>query len=166
MDRRTAIKVMMGGGMAIGGCEEQRDRIMSFNEKLDLMDYLRIVETGDPGDYPESRSYAIGKNGELGPLQITKQYVDDCNRIIKKEEFDYEMRTQMSICRAMVLIYWDHYATPERLGREPRMEDLARIHNGGPEGWKKASTESYWYRVKMVMDRKEHEDGKSNAKAS
>ena len=29
------------------------------------------------------------------------------------------------------------YATKARLGHEPTVEDVARIHNGGPDGWKK-----------------------------
>jgi hypothetical protein len=29
------------------------------------------------------------------------------------------------------------YATKALLGHEPTVEDVARIHNGGPNGWKK-----------------------------
>ena len=29
------------------------------------------------------------------------------------------------------------YATKAQLGHEPTAEDVARIHNGGPDGWKK-----------------------------
>ena len=29
------------------------------------------------------------------------------------------------------------YATKAQLGHEPTAEDVARIHNGGPNGWKK-----------------------------
>ena len=35
------------------------------------------------------------------------------------------------------------YATEARLGHVPTNEDYARIHNGGPNGFKKASTVEY-----------------------
>ena len=46
----------------------------------------------------------------------------------------------------------DRYATVERLGRKPTLEDIARIHNGGPNGWKKKSTDAYWAKVKKELD--------------
>ena len=44
------------------------------------------------------------------------------------------------------------YATVERLGREPTLEDIARIHNGGPNGFKKSSTDAYWAKVKKQLE--------------
>ena len=43
------------------------------------------------------------------------------------------------------------YATEKRLGRPVTQEDIARIHNGGPNGYKKKSTEKYWQKVKKVL---------------
>ena len=40
------------------------------------------------------------------------------------------------------------YATKKRLGHNPTAEDIARIHNGGPNGFKKGGTEGYWEKVK------------------
>ena len=39
-----------------------------------------------------------------------------------------------------------------RLGRTPTNEDLARIHNGGPNGYKKTATDGYWKKVKNKID--------------
>lgn len=50
------------------------------------------------------------------------------------------------------------YATVKRLGRVPTVEDIARIHNGGPNGYKKTATtpaqklklknlDKYWAKV-------------------
>lgn len=160
MNRRTAIKAMLGG-LCVGGCKERSERIerrLSFADKMNLMEFMKIVETGS-----NFMNIVVGARGELGPLQITKQYVDDCNRIVRENKFSYDMRRYMQPSRTMVLLYWDHYATSERLGHEPTREDLARIHNGGPEGWRKASTKAYWRKV-----RKEIENGsrKSNSQAS
>jgi hypothetical protein len=40
--------------------------------------------------------------------------------------------------------YMEHYATKKRLGHEPTDEDMARIWNGGPNGWRLPSTLAYW----------------------
>ena len=43
------------------------------------------------------------------------------------------------------------YATERRLGRTPTYEDVARIHNGGPNGYKKTATYKYWQKVKKKL---------------
>ena len=48
----------------------------------------------------------------------------------------------------IMLAYWNRYCTEKRLGRKPTDEDRARIHNGGPNGYKKSSTVKYWQSVK------------------
>jgi len=44
-----------------------------------------------------------------------------------------------------------HVAASNRLGREATPEDLARIHNGGPNGYKSKLTIKYWERVKKYL---------------
>ena len=43
------------------------------------------------------------------------------------------------------------YATRARLGRSPTDQDLARIHNGGPNGYKNPATLGYWQKVKKYL---------------
>ena len=43
------------------------------------------------------------------------------------------------------------YATEKRLGRTVNMQDIARIHNGGPNGYRKDSTLGYWKKVKIQL---------------
>ena len=43
------------------------------------------------------------------------------------------------------------YANDDRLGRYATAEDIARIHNGGPNGYKKDATDSYWNKVKSKL---------------
>ena len=117
-----------------------------MTEKMDLISSMKIVETGVFFGHKQ-----VGMNGELGPLQLKRIYVDDCNRIIGETKFSYTMRERMPTCRSMIFIYWDHYATPERLGHEPTLEDLARIHNGGPNGWRKESTKKYWKKIEKEL---------------
>ena len=55
--------------------------------------------------------------------------------------------TLIEVCR----LYLQHWATPDRLGHEPTFEDMARIWNGGPDGWKKPETLNYWRKVKAEI---------------
>lgn len=43
------------------------------------------------------------------------------------------------------------YATTKRLGHAPTDEDIARIHNGGPNGHKNPNTEGYWKKVESHL---------------
>ena len=90
-----------------------------------------------------------------GPLQLKEIYVRDVNRIagtsfVPADRFD----RQKSV--AMFRIYVAHYATRARIGREPTLEDLARIHNRGPNGWRDPRSEPYWRRVKNRMEKGEN----------
>jgi len=44
--------------------------------------------------------------------------------------------------------YMQRYANEERLGRPVTAEDIARIHNGGPNGYKNPATIKYWRKVR------------------
>ena len=47
--------------------------------------------------------------------------------------------------------YMKRYATEARLGHAPTDEDLARIHNGGPNGYKNPATLDYWRKVQQHL---------------
>ena len=51
----------------------------------------------------------------------------------------------------VIRAYMCRYATEERIGRPVTDEDIARIHNGGPNGWRRASTDEYWERVQNAL---------------
>lgn len=110
-----------------------------------FLDSLAFVESG-------GNPRAVGDGGKaIGLFQIWKIYVDDVNRILGKPVFDYVDRLDSDKSRAMVRIYLKHYASEKRLGRPVTFEDMARIHNGGPDGWRKESTKKYWRKVKRIM---------------
>lgn len=89
--------------------------------------------------------------------QLTQKYIDDVNRISKTEAFLWEDRLDRCKAERMMEIYWLHYAKLylDQTGRTPTWETLARIHNGGPDGWKKYGTKKYWRRVKEHMSPQE-----------
>lgn len=99
-------------------------------------------------------SHAVGDNGaSIGAYQIQKAVIDDCNRVYKQYTFTYndryDIQKSKQICY-LYLSYWgNHYK--KKTGKEPTAETLARIWNGGPNGYKKQSTIKYWNKVKKLI---------------
>lgn len=96
--------------------------------------------------------------------QISSAYLNDANRIIAdmfKEcggaihpayFYPNEVNSR-SASELMMKVYWEYYGNRYIMmtKRLPTVEVLARIHNGGPDGWKKPSTLGYWGRVRAAM---------------
>lgn len=98
----------------------------------------------------------------VGSFQIHKIYVDDVNRILKTQGSDqrytYEDRWGRDKSREMVSILtplytgiaeWNKDRPPTQM---ERFGVMARIHNGGPNGYKKESTKAYWLKVKARLE--------------
>ena len=104
---------------------------------------IAVESSGDPD--------AIGDNGlAYGCLQLHAAYVQDAAEYAKQDwthEDAFDPETAKQIFRA----YMARYATERRLGRTPTYEDIARIHNGGPQGFKKKATDGYWLKVKKEL---------------
>ena len=85
--------------------------------------------------------------------QIRRIYLDDLGRIYGCHFAD-EVATDRHASEQVMLAYWEYYGEryARRTGRQPTAEVLARIHNGGPDGWRKPATEGYWRKVKAVME--------------
>lgn len=105
--------------------------------------------------------------------QITEVYVDDVNRIRAlgdthtsvSHQYDYVDVCNRGYAQAMMTAYWRYYAprTAKRLGRPVDFEMLACIHNGGPCGAERKSTEKYWRKVSAVLKRN-NKQKKENSK--
>lgn len=86
---------------------------------------------------------AIGDGGAArGPLQIHREVVQDVNRISGKK-FQWTRMTNRAEAKQVAEIYLGHYATEKRLGRKVTPQDVARIWNGGPNGYKVKATDRY-----------------------
>ena len=101
---------------------------------------------------------AVGDGGQsIGKYQIKRAYYQDA------VEYDSSLKgsgKQYESCKGpgsdeyskrVIRAYMKRYATPERLGRTPTNEDIARIHNGGPDAWKNESTKGYWEKVRREL---------------
>lgn len=86
-----------------------------------------------------------------GCLQVRRPCVDDVNRRLGTKYRPEDMLGNRSLSAFVCQNYIKMYATRERLGREPSFEDMARIWNGGPNGWRKQSTLGYWSKVQKVL---------------
>lgn len=114
--------------------------------KGDIYHAIAVVESG-------LDTMAIGDGGDaVGMYQIHKIYVDDVNRIANTS-YTYNDRFNKEKSLEMVKIYLNHYSKvyKNKTGKEATNEVKARIHNGGPDGWSKKSTERYWKKVKKYL---------------
>jgi len=104
---------------------------------------IAVESSGDPN--------AIGDNGlAYGILQLHSAYVQDAAQYAR-QDWTHEDAFDPEKSKQIVRAYMARYATKKRLGREPTYSDLARMHNGGPVGFRKSVTDGYWLKVKKEL---------------
>lgn len=115
-----------------------------------LLDAIEVVES-------RGNIHAVGDGGRShGPYQIQKAYAEDALRVsLTRQEFLAKTHNRLT-SRAIVIKYWKRYAP--RHYAAGNLEALARIHNGGPTGNKKAATRGYWERVRKVLTKEVKHD--------
>jgi len=117
-----------------------------------LWDATVAVESGgDPAAYNAG-------SGAAGIAQIRPVCLVDCNRIAKIQGLDLQFAMadrwdpeRSRLMWGVYLEYWGGKYTDET-GEPATDEVYARIWKGGPTGWRKASTDNYWERVRAVME--------------
>ena len=127
----------------------------------DLFDAIMIKESGgkvgNPGKEDAEGDLIDGVPHAIGPYQIWKRYYDDAvekDPTLKANGMKYENckgRGSKEYSKKVVQAYMNRYATEARLGRKVTSEDIARIHNGGPNGYDKKSTKAYWDAVEVIL---------------
>jgi len=104
---------------------------------------LWVESRGDPN--------AVGDGGRaIGPYQIHRAYWIDAMRALGRD-WPYEDARDPVKAALAVRAYTEHYANAYKRPWTP--ETIARIHNGGPTGWKKAATVRYYRKVQAAMER-------------
>ena len=94
----------------------------------------------------------VGEANEIGWYQILPDFWTDALEHDPSIGGVYEdVAKDKEYAEKVILAYWDRYAIINRLGRTPTNEDLSRIHNGGPNGYKKNATVKYWNKVKVIL---------------
>lgn len=85
----------------------------------------------------------------LGILQIRPIFLEDCNRIMGRAVWEPNDRYSVTESIMMTEEYFRYYGAAyiRETGKEPTPEVLARMFNGGPDGWKEDCTLPYWEKV-------------------
>lgn len=102
--------------------------------------------------------------------QLEQVYLCDCNSILRMrclqrgEVFRPLMGSDVLDRRkseAMMALYWEYYGRvyEMRTGKKVTYQVLARIHNGGPSGWKMSCTMGYWHKVERRLEKALAEGG-------
>jgi len=110
-----------------------------------LLEAIRIVESNNNPN-------AVGDSGNaIGIYQIWEDYhTDAC--MAGNISGEYLDCYNPVYAENVVVEYMKRYATKRRLG-EVTPEKIARIHNGGPNGWRIGATDKYWAKVKPIFER-------------
>lgn len=105
-----------------------------------------MIQVESSGD-----DHARGDGGRSwGCLQIRQEYVDDVNEYAGTS-YTHDDAFDREKAKDMVRKYMQRYATKRRLGHDPTDEDIARIHNGGPNGYNSPNTQHYWSLVRAEL---------------
>ena len=119
-----------------------------MNELGLLIQALIVAESG-------GNDRAIGdkhlRDKAYGPLQIRQPVCDDYNKAHGTYYRASDLVGDRALSKKICEWYLTTYGSKKRLGREPTFQDLARIWNGGPDGWRKPSTLEYWKKVERAM---------------
>ena len=114
----------------------------SAGELRPLFNAIRHVETGGVANQRD----AVGDKGRsIGPYQISRAYWTDSG-----VRGSWKRCKDQRHAEAAMLAYWKRYC-PKAL-RSGDFETLARVHNGGPAGHRKAATADYWKSVQARLD--------------
>jgi len=114
--------------------------VPAFAQSDRLLDAIRQVESG--GDCT-----LVGDGGKaIGPYQIHREYWHDAVEADKSLGGTYQDCRSEAYARRVVKAYLKRY------GRGKSDEAMARIHNGGPSGHKKAATWRYWLKISHAME--------------
>jgi hypothetical protein len=94
------------------------------------------------------------RNRAYGVCQIRQPYLDDVNRIAGTAWTMRQVADSESLSRWCVVVYVRHYGRryTRLTGRPLTAEVAARLHNGGPDGWRRKSTDAYWNKVRGKME--------------
>lgn len=108
-----------------------------------ILDAIRRVESG--GEEYGGRN-ALGDGGRsIGPYQIQRAHWIDARLSGRFEDC-----RDPEYARREVIAYWRRWC-PAALERRDA-QFLARVHNGGPDGPRKASTLRYWIKVRTLLE--------------
>ena len=120
-----------------------------MNWILFLAVLIQVESAGDPNVIGDLHL----KNHAYGILQIRQPYLDDVNRITNNSFTMEQVAKSPALSRWVTEQYIFHYGKryTRITGKPLTMEIAARLHNGGPNGWRKSSTDKYWIKFQSTQ---------------
>jgi soluble lytic murein transglycosylase-like protein len=95
---------------------------------------------------------SVGDGGRaIGEFQIWKVYWMDAIQYSPKIGGEYKDCYNPDYALKIMTAYLNRYAKDAI--KNNNFETLARVHNGGPMGYKKSATKVYWLKVKDAIDK-------------
>jgi len=122
-----------------------------MNWLLFLTILIQVESNGDPTRVGDLNL----KHHAYGLCQIRQPYLDDVNAIAKTTYTIEQIKASETLSKWAVMVYIKHYGQRySRLTGKPlTMEVAARIHCGGPDGWKKKATDAYWEKFSRELSK-------------
>lgn len=108
-----------------------------------FFDSISIIESNNDDN-------AVGDKGKaIGRYQIWRVYYKDAKEFDKSINFSYDSLTNKTNSEKVIVAYLNRYG--KKFIQNNDWVNLARIHNGGPDGYKNPSTLKYGQRFQKVM---------------
>ncbi len=123
----------------LAGTEGTEARASQEARLEQLLDAIAKVES-------RANPNAVGDGGRaIGSYQIHKRYWLDGTRILGVD-WSYQEAKDPARAREVVRAYLMHY------GRDRSILEKARIHNGGPQGYRRKATVPYARKIARILD--------------
>ncbi len=116
-----------------------------LNDKDSYQEFFTALGAVESGNNDE----AIGSYGEIGRYQITQPYWEDAYNTGELEG-TFEQCKDQKYSEKVIALYMGIYA--KEAWENQNYFKVARIHNGGPNGFFKSTTYSYATRVISLID--------------
>ena len=126
------------GGPTVADIDKARDALRPF------LDAVAVVESN-------GKDSAVGDNGNaLGRYQIWEIYWHDAVEYCPELGGRYKDVTTKEYAERIVVAYLMRYG--RKFIADNDLQSLARIHNGGPKGYKAKATLKYWRKVEAALN--------------
>lgn len=110
---------------------------------------LALINVESGGD-----CFKVGQHGDVGCLQVRQPVISDVNNIYGTNYTITDMQDRRFAIDVAIkyLNYWGQ-RYEQKTGNPVTNEVLARIWNGGPNGWEKHCTISFWKKVQQELEK-------------
>lgn len=122
-------------------------------EELLRKPWLLAVIEQESGSNPMKIGDTEFTHHAYGPIQVRQEDLDDVNPAYGWHIKPQDCLGNINLSVKVFLAYEMMWATKKRLGHPPTNEDIYRIWNGGPSGYRKETTIGHWELVETKHEK-------------